>query len=110
VAQAIRPRAACWHGVAASGRASRPPFPPSVVVQVKALACELSHRLLLPLSRLSLSEIRREGITLGLVAEHYFGLLFRVNGSLRTHPCGAANERETVITMWIGHVVANIVI
>jgi hypothetical protein len=32
-----------------------PSFPPSVVVQVKALACELPHRLQLPLSRLSLS-------------------------------------------------------
>jgi hypothetical protein len=40
-----------------------PSFPPSVVVQVKALACELPHRLQLPLSRLSLSEIRREVIT-----------------------------------------------
>src|ERR1700682_6381462 len=36
-----------------------PSFPPSVVVQVKALACELPYRLQLPLSRLSLSEIRR---------------------------------------------------
>ena len=29
VAQAIRPRAACWPGVATSGRASRPLFPPA---------------------------------------------------------------------------------
>jgi hypothetical protein len=33
------------------------------MVQVKALACEPPHRLQLPLSRLSLSEIRREVIT-----------------------------------------------
>jgi hypothetical protein len=37
-----------------------PSFPHSGVVQVKALACELPHRLQLPLSRFSLSEIRRE--------------------------------------------------
>jgi hypothetical protein len=35
-------------------------FPPSVVVQVKALACELPHRLGLPLSHLSLADIRQE--------------------------------------------------
>jgi len=51
------------------GAGAPPTFPPSVVVQVKALACELPHRLQLPLSRLSLSEIRREVITQGLVAE-----------------------------------------
>jgi len=46
-----------------------PSFPPSVVVQIKALACELQHRLQLPLSQLSRSEIRREVISQGLVAE-----------------------------------------
>ena len=54
-----------------------PSFPPSVVVQVKALACELPHRLQLPLSRLSLSEIRREVITQGLVAEISGATLWR---------------------------------
>jgi len=54
-----------------------PSFPPSVVVQVKALACELPHRLQLPLSRLSLSEIRREVITQGLVAEFSGATLWR---------------------------------
>ena len=44
-------------------------FPPSVVVQVKALACELPYRLGLPLSRLSISEIQREVIHQGIVAE-----------------------------------------
>ncbi len=38
-------------------------------MQVKALACELPYRLGLPLSRLSISEIRREIITQGIVAE-----------------------------------------
>src|SRR5206468_11227796 len=48
------------------GAADPPAFPPSVVLQVKALACELPHRLQLPLSQLSLSEIRREVITRGV--------------------------------------------
>jgi hypothetical protein len=46
-----------------------PCFPPSVVVQVKALACELPHRLGLPLSRLSLADIRQEVIAQGIVAQ-----------------------------------------
>ena len=54
-----------------------PAFPPSVVAQVRALACELPHRLQLPLSRLSLSEIRREVITQGLVAEISGATLWR---------------------------------
>jgi len=40
-----------------------------VVVQVKALACELPHRLGLPLSRLSLADIRQEVMTQGIVAQ-----------------------------------------
>ena len=47
----------------------RPVFPPSLVVQVKALACELPHSLGLPLSRLSVEEIRQHVISQGLVAE-----------------------------------------
>jgi transposase len=39
------------------------------VVQVKALACELPHRLGLPLSRLSLADIRQEVISQGIVAQ-----------------------------------------
>jgi hypothetical protein len=39
------------------------------VVQVKALACELPHRLGLPLSRLSLADIRQEVIAQGIVAQ-----------------------------------------
>jgi hypothetical protein len=34
-----------------------PAFPPNLVVQVKGLACELPHRLGLPLSRLSIGAI-----------------------------------------------------
>ena len=44
-------------------------FPPGVVVEVKALACELPHRRGLPLSRFSLAEIQREVVAEGIVAE-----------------------------------------
>lgn len=47
----------------------QPAFPPSVVIEVKALACELPYRRGLPLSRFSLSEIRQEVVAQGLVAE-----------------------------------------
>jgi len=43
-------------------------FPPSVVVAVKALACELPHETGLPLSRFSIPEIQREAMARGLVA------------------------------------------
>src|SRR5690349_24589505 len=49
------------------GRKAR--FSPSLVVQVKALACELPHTLGLPLSRLSVEEIRQHVISQVLVAE-----------------------------------------
>jgi hypothetical protein len=44
-------------------------FPPEVVVEVKAIACELPSRLGLPLSRLQVPDIRSEVIARGLVAE-----------------------------------------
>jgi DDE superfamily endonuclease len=50
------------------GAASQPVFPPSVAVEVKALACQLPRERELPLSRLSLSDIRREVIQQGIVA------------------------------------------
>src|SRR3984893_6547447 len=43
-------------------------FPPSLVVAVKALACELPYQSEVPLSRWSLPEIRREVIGRGLAA------------------------------------------
>ena len=55
----------------------KPAFPPSLVVQVKALACELPHNLGLPLSRLSVEEIRRHVISQGLVAEISGATLWR---------------------------------
>lgn len=48
---------------------AKPAFPPSLVVQVKALACELPHRKGLPLSRFSIADIRQEVLEQGLVAE-----------------------------------------
>src|SRR4029077_10797906 len=54
-----------------------PAFPPSLVVQVKALACELPHSLGLPLSRLSVEEIRQHVISRGLVAEISGATLWR---------------------------------
>src|SRR6266853_4825276 len=51
------------------GAGVKPAFLPSLVVQVKALACELPHRLGLPLSRLSISDIQQEVVAQGLVAE-----------------------------------------
>src|SRR6516165_4918829 len=44
----------------------RPAFPPSLVVQVKALACELTHRKGLPLSRFSIADIRQESSQSGV--------------------------------------------
>jgi len=48
--------------------AVRPDFPPGVVVAIKSLACELPYLHGLPLSRLSVPEIRREAVERGLVA------------------------------------------
>jgi DDE superfamily endonuclease len=47
----------------------RPVFPPDVVVQVKALACELPSESGIPLSRWSTGEIAREAIQRGIVAD-----------------------------------------
>jgi DDE superfamily endonuclease len=55
----------------------QPAFPPSVIVDVKALVCELPHRLGLPLSRFSLAEIQREVIAEGLVAQISGATLWR---------------------------------
>ena len=44
-------------------------FPPSVMVEIKALACELPARRGLPLAHWSLSELRREAMEHGLVAQ-----------------------------------------
>jgi len=59
------------------GAGAKPAFPPSLVVQVKALACELPVRLGLPLSRHSVEEIRQHVIEQGLVAEISGATLWR---------------------------------
>jgi hypothetical protein len=65
-------------GLEAEPRAGvKPAFPPSLVVQVKALACELPVKLGLPLSRLSIEEIRQHVISQGLVAEISGATLWR---------------------------------
>lgn len=48
---------------------ARPAFPPSVVVEIKALACELPAHHGLPLARWSLSDLRQQVVAQGLVAE-----------------------------------------
>jgi len=52
----------------ATGEAARLAFPPEIVVAIKALACELPAELNLPLSRLSMDDIKGETIRRGLVA------------------------------------------
>jgi transposase len=50
------------------GGAGLPPFPPQLIVDVKAIACELPACMGLPLSRLHVPDIRAEVIRRGLVA------------------------------------------
>lgn len=50
------------------GRGDRPIFPPHVIVEVKALACERLKDSGLPLSRLSHADIARQATARGLVA------------------------------------------
>jgi transposase len=56
-----------WKSSCAAG--GQPAFPPSVVVAVKALACELPARCGVPLSRWSRAELRQEVLAQGLAAE-----------------------------------------
>ena len=51
------------------GAGVTPAFPPSLVVAVRALACELPAQRGVPLSRWSVRELQREVIAQGLVAE-----------------------------------------
>jgi hypothetical protein len=47
----------------------QPAFPPSVVVDVKRLACELPSRSDVPLARFTIPELRREVLSRGIVAQ-----------------------------------------
>ena len=49
-------------------RASRVLFPPELVVEIKALACQLPSERGLPFSRLSYADVAREAVQRGLVA------------------------------------------
>jgi hypothetical protein len=51
------------------GGDARRNFPPELIVQVKALACEIPRESGVPLSRYSISEIQREIISRGITAE-----------------------------------------
>src|SRR6266404_313141 len=55
-----------WRNARAAG--AQRSFPPSLVVAIKALACQLPYESEVPLSRWSVPEIRREVIERGLVA------------------------------------------
>ena len=57
------------------------------MVPVKALACELPHRLGLPLSRLSLADIRREVMAQGIVAQVSGTTLWRWLSADALRPC-----------------------
>lgn len=56
---------------------ARPFFPPQVVMQVKALACEIPWRLGVPLSRFSTSDLAQEVIERGIVASISGSTLWR---------------------------------
>ena len=56
-----------WRSNRAAG--ARLAFPPGLVVAVKALACELPARCGVPVSRWSRTELRREVLAQGLIAE-----------------------------------------
>lgn len=59
-----------WPGLKTSLAAgARRAFPPSVVVEIKALACELPAQHGLPLARWSLSDLRQQVVAQGLAAE-----------------------------------------
>src|SRR3989304_9590717 len=52
----------------ARARVGRGSFPPSVVVSVKALACQMPHDTGLPLARFHIPDIQREIVRRGIVA------------------------------------------
>ena len=62
-------RRACKASRRNRGRAARGVSPPAQIAEVKALACELPAENGVPLSRYSSSEIAREAVKRGIVAE-----------------------------------------
>ena len=75
-ASALSKRGLAGWGIA-SGRAGRAASPSAVVVEVKAIACELPATRAVPLSRWSLAELREEVITTGLVSDVSVSTLWR---------------------------------
>jgi DDE superfamily endonuclease len=68
------------------GAGAQPAFPPGVVVEVNALACELPARQGVPLARWSLAELRREVMAQGLVAQISGATLWRWLGQDALRP------------------------
>src|ERR1035438_1933301 len=68
---------ACAGSKSFPARAAPGLFPPELVVQVKALACELPRQFGLPLSRWSLSELNEQVCQSGLVAKISDSTLWR---------------------------------
>ena len=57
-------------GLADRDRPGRPrAFPPAVIAEVKAIACELRAQRAVPLSRFSVADVREEAIACGLVEQ-----------------------------------------
>jgi hypothetical protein len=77
MAAAVLSQAPAGAGRTTSGRETSPFFPPNIVVEVKAIACQLPCERNLPLSRLSYSEIRREVIKQAIVASISEATLWR---------------------------------
>ena len=59
------------------GKGVQPNFPPQVMVEVKALACELPYIHGIPLSRFSINDIHREVLARGIVAQISGSTLWR---------------------------------
>jgi hypothetical protein len=59
------------------GKGGQPIFPPQVMVEVKALACELPYIHGIPLSRFSINDIRQEVLARGIVAQISGSTLWR---------------------------------
>jgi len=68
----------------------RPFFPPEVVVQVKALACELPAETELPLSRFSRQDLAREVVARGIVAQISGATIWRWLDQDAIRPCNTA--------------------
>src|SRR5436305_11549773 len=83
--------------------------PPEVIVEVKAIACELPQRLGLPLSRLHVPDIRAEVLHRGLVAEISGTTIWRWLASDAIRPWSRRSwltPREPVIASTDGRVLA----